>query len=53
MLNSQEDNDLYSNTIYLDAVNNADDKQWQVIELVESSSVAFEVDMGMEVTALS
>ena len=52
-LDSQEDNDLYFDTIYLDAINNADDKQWLVTVLVESNSVIFKVDTGAEVTALS
>ena len=41
VLDSQEDNDLYSDTIYLDAINNADDKQWIVTVLVESNSVTY------------
>ena len=53
VLDSQEKNDLYSDTIYLDAINNADDKQWLVTVLVESNSVIFKVDTGAEVTALS
>ena len=53
VLDSQEDNDLYSDTIYLDAVNNGDDEQWQVIVLVESNSVIFKVETGAEVPALS
>ena len=52
VLDSQEDNDLYSDTIYLDAINNADEKQWLVTVLVESNSVIFKVDTGAEVTAL-
>lgn len=49
----QEDNDLYSDTIYLNAVNNTNDKQWHVTMLVETNSVSFKVDTGAEVTALS
>ena len=49
----QEDNDLYSDTIYLNAVNNTNDKQWRVTVLVESNSVSFKVDTGAEVTSLS
>ena len=53
VLNSPENNDLYSDTIYLDAGNNEDDKQWRVTVQVESNSVEFKVDTGAEVTALS
>ena len=52
VLDSQEDDDLYSNSIYLDAINNADDKQRLVTVLVESNSVIFKVDTGAEVTDL-
>ena len=51
--NPQEDNDLYSDTVYFNAVNKAlNDKQWRVTVLVENSSVSFKVDTGAEVTAL-
>lgn len=49
----QEDNDLYSDTIYLNAVNNTNDKQWRVTVLVENNLVSFKVDTGAEITALS
>ena len=52
--NPQEDNDLYSDTVYLNAVNKAlNDKQWRITVLVENNSVSFKVDTGAEVTALS
>ena len=52
--NPQEDNDLYSDTVYLNAVNKLlNDKQWRVTVLVENNSVSFKVDTGAEVTALS
>ena len=52
--NPQEDNDLYSDTVYLNAVNKAlNDKQWRVTVLVENNSVSFKVDTGAKVTALS
>ena len=47
-------NDLYSDTVYLNAVNKAlNDKQLRVIVLVENNSVSFKVDTGAEVTSLS
>ena len=47
-------NDLYSDTVYLNAVNKAlNDKQWRVTVLVENNLVSFKVDTGAEVTALS
>ena len=47
------DGDLYSDTVYLNAVNRDDEKQWNVKVLVEKDSVTFKVDTGAEVTAMS
>ena len=47
------DGDLYSDTIYLRAVNRNGDKQWNIEVLVEKHLVTFKVDTGAEVTALS
>ena len=47
------DGDQYSDTVYLNAVNRDDEKQWNVEVLVEKDSVTFKVDTGAEVTAMS
>ena len=47
------DNDLYSDTVYLSAVNRDNEKQWIVKVLVEKGPVTFKVDTGAEVTAIS
>ena len=47
------DEDLYSDTIYLNAVNRDNKKQWNVKVLVEKDPMTFKVDTGAEVTAMS
>ena len=52
-LTNSSDGYLYSDTIYLRAVNRSGDKKWNIEVLVEKHPVTFKVDTGAEVTALS
>ena len=52
-MTDSSDAELYSDTVYLDAVNRDNEKQWNVEVLVETDPVPFKVDTGAEVTALS
>ena len=51
-MTDSSDGELYSDTVYLDAVNRDDEKQWNDKVLVEADHVPFKVDTGAEVTAL-
>ena len=51
-MTDSSDGELYSDTVYLDAVNRDDEKQWNDKVLVETNPVPFKVDTGAEVTAL-
>ena len=52
-VNNSSDGDLYSDTVYLNAVNRNNEKQWYVQIQVEKDPVTFKVDTGAEVTAMS
>ena len=47
------DGDLYSDTVYLNAINRDNKNQWNVKVLVEKDTVTFKVDTGAEMTAMS
>ena len=51
-VNNSSDGDLYSDTVYLNAVNRSNEKQWCVQIQVEKDPVTFKVDSGAEVTAM-
>ena len=50
-MNNSSEGDLYSDTVYLNAVNRNNEKQWCVQG--EKDLVTFKVDTGAEVTAMS
>ena len=52
-VNDSSDGNLYSDMVYLNAVNRNNEKRWCVQILVEKDPITFKVDTGAEVTAIS